>query len=200
MDILGYSVLQQGRNLSGEGVLLYINNNSKAKILHSSKTTQQGQLLRIKCVLGFVLCGKVTIPDPTILVVLIYRPSDGLLRLDRQLLRLLRTTYPDFSHKVIYLKWQFYSLGDGLAILNGEPPNKSITWFLIEKVNDAVKVYTYGWRNVQWICDRTSDKKFSIVDLNLFGCPAIEQLTIDSTRQMQPSRDCASRNVFMYKN
>ena len=52
--------------------------------------------------------------------------------------------YPD------YRKWQYYALGDGLAILNGEPPNKTITWFLNEKDNDAVKMYTYGRCNVQW--------------------------------------------------
>ena len=44
--------------------------------------------------------------------------------------------YPD------YLKWQYYSLGDGLAILNGKPLNKSSTWFINEKVNDAMTIYT----------------------------------------------------------
>ena len=48
----------------------------------------------------------------------------------------LVTTYgcfPFSNHHPDYLKWQYYSLGDGLAILNGEPPNKSITWFLMKK-------------------------------------------------------------------
>ena len=38
-------MLRQDRNLAGGGILLYVKNNLKAKVLHTSKTTQQGKSL-----------------------------------------------------------------------------------------------------------------------------------------------------------
>ena len=43
VKIRGYSMLRQDRNLSDRGVLLFVKNNVKAKVLFTSKTTQQGK-------------------------------------------------------------------------------------------------------------------------------------------------------------
>ena len=43
--------------------------------------------------------------SPPILIVLVYRPPDVPLRSDRHFLRLLRSTYADYSHKAIMGDW-----------------------------------------------------------------------------------------------
>ena len=70
IDIPSYSALRQDRNLGGESVLLYVKNNLNAKILHTSKTTQQGKPLKIEYIFCAVWEGR----SSPILVVLIYRP------------------------------------------------------------------------------------------------------------------------------
>ena len=46
MEVQRYSILHQDRNTGGGGVLRYVRNNLKAKILHQSKTTRFGKLLK----------------------------------------------------------------------------------------------------------------------------------------------------------
>ena len=43
INVHGYSVLRQDRNLGEGGVILYVKDNLKAKVLHSSKTAQQSK-------------------------------------------------------------------------------------------------------------------------------------------------------------
>ena len=101
VDIPSYSVLRQDHNLGGEGVPLYVKNNLKAEILYSSKTTQQGKPLKIEFSFFAVWEGN----SPPTLVVLVYRPPDVPLRSDRHFLRLLRFTFPEYSHKAIMGDW-----------------------------------------------------------------------------------------------
>ena len=46
VNIHGFSVVRQDRNLNGGGILLYLKDNLKAKILHISKTTQKGKPMK----------------------------------------------------------------------------------------------------------------------------------------------------------
>ena len=79
VDIPGYSVLRQDRNLGGGGDLLYVKKNQKAKRGKPSK-------------IELIFCP---------VCKLHYRPPHVPLRSDRQLLHLLRSTCPEYSHKVI---------------------------------------------------------------------------------------------------
>ena len=103
-----------------------------------------------------------------------------------------------------YLKWQYYSIGDGLVMLNGQPPAEEKSWFLNCKVHNAKKIYTYGSRNVKWINAKINNKDISIIDLDLKGCPPIQILakdtTVCNTYRLKDSPPCAARNVFLYKN
>ena len=51
LKVKGYSVLRQDRNTEGGGVLLYVRNDLKAKIIMTSKTTQKGMPLNEKFIL-----------------------------------------------------------------------------------------------------------------------------------------------------
>ena len=68
-----YSVLRNDRNSRGGGILLYIRENLKAKILCFSDTTQPGNPLKPEYIFCSVWEGNFT---PT-LVVLVYRPLSG---------------------------------------------------------------------------------------------------------------------------
>ena len=46
VSIPGCGTIQQGRNLSDGGVLLYIKDNLKARVLHASKTIQLGKPMK----------------------------------------------------------------------------------------------------------------------------------------------------------
>ena len=115
VEVPGYSVLRQDRNLGGGGIILYIKNNLKAKVLHTSKTTQRGKPLKTEYIFCAVWEGH---SSPT-LVVLVYRPPDVPLRpvkqadtsldvptpSDRQLVKLLRSACSDYSRKIIMGDW-----------------------------------------------------------------------------------------------
>ena len=70
VEIKGYSVLRQDRNLRGGGVLLYIRENLKAKILLTSNTEQIGKPLKPEYIFCSVWEGN---SFPT-LVALVYVP------------------------------------------------------------------------------------------------------------------------------
>ena len=46
INISGYSVLRQDRNIQGGGIAIYIRENFKAKVLCSSKTEQYGKPMK----------------------------------------------------------------------------------------------------------------------------------------------------------
>ena len=83
----GYSVLRQNGNLAGGGILLYLKNNLKTKVLQTSKTTQQGKPLLPE----YIFCAVWEECSSTTLIVLFYRPPDVPIRSDKQLVRLLRS-------------------------------------------------------------------------------------------------------------
>ena len=101
INVHGYSALRQDRNLGGGGVILYVKDNLKAKIVHLSNTTQRAKPLRPEYLLCAVWEGNAA---PT-LVALIYRPPDVSLRADKKLVRLLRHTCSSYSHKIIMGDW-----------------------------------------------------------------------------------------------
>ena len=101
IDVPTYSVLRQDRNLAGVGILLYVKNNLKAKVLHTSKTTQQGKPLLPE----YISCAVWEEHSPPTLIVLVYRPPYVPTRSDKQLVRLLRSTCSDYSHKIIMGDW-----------------------------------------------------------------------------------------------
>ena len=122
VDIPGYSVLRQDRNISGGGVLLYIRENFKAKILCSSKTQQRGKPLKPEYLFCSVWEGNST---PTFVAV-VYRPPDVAIRSDRKFIQLLRSHCSDFSHKVIIGNWN----------ADVQNPRDSDTRFLFNLMNN----------------------------------------------------------------
>lgn len=101
VQIKGYSIIRQDRNLVGGGIALYISNSLKAKVLHSSPTTKKGKPGRPEYLFCSVWEGNCS----PILVVVVYRPPDVLMRSDRRFLQLLRTCCLDYSHKVLMGDW-----------------------------------------------------------------------------------------------
>ena len=99
IDMPGYSVLRQDHNPAGGGIILYVKNNLKKKVLHTSKTTQQCKPL---------LPEYITVWEehsPPTLIVLVYRPPNVPIRSDKQLVRILRSACSDYSHKIIMGDW-----------------------------------------------------------------------------------------------
>ena len=95
--IEGYSLIRQDRNTQGGGVVFYIKNNLRAKVLARSNTTQKGKptcIEYIKCRIS----GKET---PPIFVCVIYRPSYVPFDDDLQFLSNLRDLSSNYSHKII---------------------------------------------------------------------------------------------------
>ena len=98
----GYSVLRQSQNLGGGGgILLYVKNKLKAKVLHTLKNTQQGKPLKLE----YIFCGVWEECSPPTLIVLVYRPPDVPIRSHKQLVRLLCSACSDQSHKIIMRDW-----------------------------------------------------------------------------------------------
>ena len=101
VDIPGYSVLRQDRNTGGGGILLFVRNNLKAKVLHRSSTTQSGKPLKPE----YLFCKVWEGNSPPIFVAVIYKPPDVPLKTDRRLLSTLRSCCSEYSHKVIMGDW-----------------------------------------------------------------------------------------------
>ena len=101
INIPGYSVLRQDRNIRGGGILLYVKENLKAKVLFSSTTEQRGKPLKPEYIFCSVWEGN-SIPT---LVVLVYRPPDVSIRSDRRFIEKLHNISMDFSHKIVLGDW-----------------------------------------------------------------------------------------------
>ena len=101
VQVKGYSIIRQDRNLAGGGVALYISNSLKAKILHASPTTRRDKPGKPEYLFCSVWEGNCS----PLLVVVVYRPPDVPLRSDRHFLQLLRTCSLDYSHKIIMGDW-----------------------------------------------------------------------------------------------
>ena len=101
INISGYSVLRQDRNTKGGGILFYIRDNLKAKILCSSTTSRSGKPLKPEYIFCSVWEGDST---PT-LVVLVYRPPDVSIRSDRYFIQQLRLLSSEYSHEIIIGDW-----------------------------------------------------------------------------------------------
>ena len=124
-----YSIIRQDRNTTGGGVLLYVRNDLKAKILVKSKTTQKGKPKKVK----FIICvvwSKRILP---LLVAVIYRPPDVSLR-DPKFVNALRNTCPEYSQKMI--------MGDLNANLLQDSSDTRYLWDLIGNI--SLKVVNHG--------------------------------------------------------
>ena len=71
ISIKGYSSIRQDRNTQGGGVVLFIKNNLRAKVLARSDTTKSGKPNSIEYLMCCITGDKI----PPIFVCLIYRPS-----------------------------------------------------------------------------------------------------------------------------
>ena len=101
IQIPGYSALRQDRNTHGGGVVLYIKENFKAKVLCSSQTEQVGKPLRPE----YLLCSIWQGNSAPILIAIIYRPPDVNIRTDNTFINSLRSHTQDYSHKIIMGDW-----------------------------------------------------------------------------------------------
>ena len=72
IDIKGYSILRQDRNIRGGGVLLYIKDKLKAKVLLTSKTEHAKKPLKPE----YIFCSIWEANSSPTLLVLVYRPPD----------------------------------------------------------------------------------------------------------------------------
>ena len=95
VSIPGYSVIRQYCNRIAGGILLYIKDNLKGKVLHASKTTCSGKRLKSE----YLSCEMWEESSNPVLIVLVYRPPNVLIRSERKLVSLNRTTCSDYSHK-----------------------------------------------------------------------------------------------------
>ena len=101
IQIPGYSTVRQDRNIRGGGILLYIKEHLKAKLLFTSKTEHPGKPLKPE----FMFCSVWEGTSTPVLIVLKYHPLDVSIRSDRQLIELLRSTSSNFSHKAVIGDW-----------------------------------------------------------------------------------------------
>ena len=116
IQVAGYSVLRQDRNVRGGGILLYIKGNLKAKILYTCNTEHENKPLKPE----YIFCSVWEGSSAPTLIFLIYLPPDVSIRSDRQLIKLLRSTSSDFSHKAVIGDWNANMLA----------PNNSDTRFV----------------------------------------------------------------------
>ena len=94
----GYSIIRQDRNTQGGGLILYIRNSFRAKVLAHSETEVLGKPLQTE----FLICKVWSDDIPAILLCLIYRPSKIILfNANSDLLCNLRDYCSSYSHKVI---------------------------------------------------------------------------------------------------
>ena len=94
VEIEGYSIIRQDRNTVGGGVLLYIRNNLKAKVLFKSATTQACKRRQPE----YIFCAVWEGDSPPIFVAVIYRPTDVAFRSDPQFINRLRSCCSEYSH------------------------------------------------------------------------------------------------------
>ena len=131
VQIPGYSVLRQDRNINGGCILLYIKEHLKAKILCTSRTEQRGKPHKPEYLFCSVWEGNSTCT----LIALVYRPLDVSIRSDGEFIRLLRSHCSNFSHKIVTCDWN-------ADILNSRD---SDTRFLLTLTNDlSLKLVNTG--------------------------------------------------------
>ena len=107
IDIEGFSLLRHDRNRDGGGLVLYVHNSLKARILSTSNTTiPTGRPM----VSEFIICSVQQRRDPPILVAGIYRSPHIPFIKGTNLIDTLTTCVDDFSHKI--------TLGDLRAMLS----------------------------------------------------------------------------------
>ena len=102
-EIEGYSIIRQDRNTIGGGVLLYIQNSLKAKVLFKSATTQAGKPREPKYIFCIVWEGD----SPPIFFAVIYIPPDVNFRSDSQFINRLRSFCSEYRHKIIMGDWNW---------------------------------------------------------------------------------------------
>ena len=97
MRIDGYSTIRQDRNTQGGGVLLYVHNTYKAKILCTSTTTQKkGKPL----IPEYIMCSIQRGSSPPVFVAVIYRPPDAEL-INSDLVVALKRHSVGFAHRIV---------------------------------------------------------------------------------------------------
>ena len=97
IQIRGYKLLRQDRNVNGDGVALYVRNVFKIQKLASSKTRRRGKP-RIP---ENLFCSVQQGDSPPLLVDILYRPPKIPMQKGSELFNVLRDFSSDFSHKVI---------------------------------------------------------------------------------------------------
>ena len=97
VSVNGYSILRQDRNTEGGGVILYLRNNLRAKILASSDTEMTGKPLQVE----YLMCRIWGEDIPPIFLCLIYRPPKIRFNSNPDFLTHLRDLSSSHSHKII---------------------------------------------------------------------------------------------------
>ena len=97
VQVPGYSIIRQDRNVRVGGVLLYIKEHLKANLLYKSDTEHPRKPLKPEYIFCSVWEGNST----STLIVLVYHPPDVSIRSDRRLIQLLRSTSSDYNHKAV---------------------------------------------------------------------------------------------------
>ena len=95
--IEGYSIIRQDRNTGGGGVILYIRNFLRAKVLARSNTERRGKPLEPE----YLMCEIWGEGIPSIFVGVLYRPPDVSFNANPDFLSNFRELSSSYSHKVI---------------------------------------------------------------------------------------------------
>ena len=102
-NINGYSIIRQDRNTEGGGVILYIRNNLRAKILAKSNTETLGKPMKTE----YIMCEVWGSNTPSIFVCVVYRPPDVSINANPEFLTDFRDYCSSFSHKVVMGDFNF---------------------------------------------------------------------------------------------
>ena len=97
VDVSGYSIMRQDRNLQGGGVALYVRDGIKVKELASSNTEVEGKPKTPEFIFYEIRVGK-SLP---VLVAVIYRPPGVPFLKKTPLQGVLRRLSSEYSHKII---------------------------------------------------------------------------------------------------
>ncbi|OXU31577.1 hypothetical protein TSAR_005098 [Trichomalopsis sarcophagae] len=97
VDVAGYTIIRQDRNVNGGGVALFVRNGLKINKLASSGTLGTGKP-RIP---EYLFCSVQRGDSPPVLLRVIYRPLKIPMQKNSDLFSVLRDLCGDFSHKII---------------------------------------------------------------------------------------------------
>ena len=95
--IEGYSIIRQDRNTRGGGVILYICNFLRAKVLARSNTERLGKSLEPE----YLMCEVWSEGIPSIFICVVYRPPNVSFNANPDFLSNFREFSSSYSHKVI---------------------------------------------------------------------------------------------------